>query len=180
MELLGDGRSLQVPPPQLLLLLLLQVAGPAGALAETLLDAPRAMGTSSSPPSPASVVAPGTTPFEESRLPVFTLDYPHVQIPFEITLWILLASLAKIAREAQTNPEAIPNVIKALNAAGERRLGSDTDPGAWKETRAPECLHLQQGSPVSSLFWAEAVNLQEAFASGVAEASEGRCICKYN
>ncbi|XP_063314586.1 sodium/hydrogen exchanger 2-like [Pelobates fuscus] len=33
---------------------------------------------------------------KESRLPVFTLDYPHVQIPFEITLWILLASLAKI------------------------------------------------------------------------------------
>ncbi|XP_029460694.1 sodium/hydrogen exchanger 2-like [Rhinatrema bivittatum] len=33
---------------------------------------------------------------EESRLPVFTLDYPHVQVPFEITLWILLASLAKI------------------------------------------------------------------------------------
>nr|XP_031547768.1 sodium/hydrogen exchanger 2 [Vicugna pacos] len=65
-------------------------------LCVTLLDAPRAMGTSSSPPSPASVVAPGTTPFEESRLPVFTLDYPHVQIPFEITLWILLASLAKI------------------------------------------------------------------------------------
>uniref|UniRef100_A0A8C2PLI9 Sodium/hydrogen exchanger n=1 Tax=Capra hircus TaxID=9925 RepID=A0A8C2PLI9_CAPHI len=31
-----------------------------------------------------------------TRLPVFTLDYPHVQIPFEITLWILLASLAKI------------------------------------------------------------------------------------
>ena len=34
--------------------------------------------------------------FEESRLPVFNLDYPHVQIPFEITLWILLASLAKM------------------------------------------------------------------------------------
>ncbi|XP_053563637.1 sodium/hydrogen exchanger 2 isoform X2 [Bombina bombina] len=32
----------------------------------------------------------------ESRLPVFTLDYPHVKYPFEITLWILLASLAKI------------------------------------------------------------------------------------
>ncbi|XP_066433893.1 sodium/hydrogen exchanger 2-like [Eleutherodactylus coqui] len=30
------------------------------------------------------------------RLPVVTLDYPHVQVPFEITLWILLASLAKI------------------------------------------------------------------------------------
>ncbi|XP_075056300.1 sodium/hydrogen exchanger 2-like [Mixophyes fleayi] len=38
----------------------------------------------------------GITP-AETRLPVFTLDYPHVQIPFEITLWILLASLAKIA-----------------------------------------------------------------------------------
>lgn len=73
---------------------------PAGALAETLLDAPRARGASSNPPSPASVVAPGTTPFEESRLPVFTLDYPHVQIPFEITLWILLASLAKIGKRA--------------------------------------------------------------------------------
>ncbi|KAM9320019.1 sodium/hydrogen exchanger 2-like [Gastrophryne carolinensis] len=32
----------------------------------------------------------------ETRLSVFTLDYPHVQLPFEITLWILLASLAKI------------------------------------------------------------------------------------
>lgn len=96
MEQAGTRRSLRVLRPRLLLLLLLQVAGPADTLAETLLDAPRAMGTSSSPPSPASVVAPGTTPFEESRLPVFTLDYPHVQIPFEITLWILLASLAKI------------------------------------------------------------------------------------
>ncbi|XP_023972368.1 sodium/hydrogen exchanger 2 [Physeter macrocephalus] len=96
MEPAGTRRSRRTPPPLLLLPLLVQVAGPAGALAETLLDAPRAMGTSSSPPSPASVVAPGTTPFEESRLPVFTLDYPHVQIPFEITLWILLASLAKI------------------------------------------------------------------------------------
>ncbi|KAF6106327.1 solute carrier family 9 member A2 [Phyllostomus discolor] len=97
MEQAGTRRSLRLLRPLLLLLLLLlQVAGPAGTLAETLLEAPRAMGTSSSPPSPASVVAPGTTPFEESRLPVFTLDYPHVQIPFEITLWILLASLAKI------------------------------------------------------------------------------------
>uniref|UniRef100_A0A8B9WNJ0 Sodium/hydrogen exchanger n=1 Tax=Bos mutus grunniens TaxID=30521 RepID=A0A8B9WNJ0_BOSMU len=93
MEPAGPGLRGQAP---LLLLLLLQAAGPAGARAETLLDAPRARGTSSIPPSPASVVAPGTTPFEESRLPVFTLDYPHVQIPFEITLWILLASLAKI------------------------------------------------------------------------------------
>lgn len=96
MEPVSTGRRWLGPPaPLLLLLLLLQVAGPAGALAETLPDA-RAVGTSASPPNPASVVAPGTTPLEESRLPVFTLDYPHVQIPFEITLWILLASLAKI------------------------------------------------------------------------------------
>lgn len=93
----GTAHRMRAPLSWLLLLLLsLQVAVPAGALAETLLDAPGARGASSNPPSPASVVAPGTTPFEESRLPVFTLDYPHVQIPFEITLWILLASLAKI------------------------------------------------------------------------------------
>ncbi|KAL0585303.1 Sodium/hydrogen exchanger 2 [Plecturocebus cupreus] len=178
MELLGDGRILRAPPPQLLLLLLLQVPGPAGALAETLLDAPRAMGTSSSPPSPASVVAPGTTPFEESRLPVFTLDYPHVQIPFEITLWILLASLAKIGRDAQTNPEAVPNAVKALNAAGERRLGSDTDPAVrpTKEGQGRRPGHLSacicsRAALSPPLFWAEAVTLQEAFASGMAEAS---------
>uniref|UniRef100_A0A7N4PRF4 Sodium/hydrogen exchanger n=1 Tax=Sarcophilus harrisii TaxID=9305 RepID=A0A7N4PRF4_SARHA len=99
------GRGLRAPPPrappQLLLLLLpllllLQVAVPASAFSENLLTAPGVMGTSLVSASPGSVVAPGTTPFEESRLPVFTLDYPHVQIPFEITLWILLASLAKI------------------------------------------------------------------------------------
>ncbi|XP_042551417.1 sodium/hydrogen exchanger 4 [Dipodomys spectabilis] len=30
------------------------------------------------------------------RISVFELDYDHVQIPYEVTLWILLASLAKI------------------------------------------------------------------------------------
>uniref|UniRef100_A0A3B3SGU6 Sodium/hydrogen exchanger n=1 Tax=Paramormyrops kingsleyae TaxID=1676925 RepID=A0A3B3SGU6_9TELE len=29
-------------------------------------------------------------------LPVFTINYPRIQVPFEITLWILLASFAKI------------------------------------------------------------------------------------
>uniref|UniRef100_A0A3Q1BRS1 Sodium/hydrogen exchanger n=1 Tax=Amphiprion ocellaris TaxID=80972 RepID=A0A3Q1BRS1_AMPOC len=33
---------------------------------------------------------------EKSNLPVFTMDYPRIQIPFEITLWMLLASFAKI------------------------------------------------------------------------------------
>ena len=54
------------------------------------------LGSSCSPPSPASMVAPGRTRFEESPLPGFNLDYPLVQIPFGITLWILLASLAKM------------------------------------------------------------------------------------
>lgn len=33
---------------------------------------------------------------EHPNLPVFTMDYPRIQIPFEITLWMLLASFAKI------------------------------------------------------------------------------------
>uniref|UniRef100_A0A7M4EV71 Sodium/hydrogen exchanger n=1 Tax=Crocodylus porosus TaxID=8502 RepID=A0A7M4EV71_CROPO len=36
---------------------------------------------------------PGT---ESSEHTFFSLDYQHVQVPFEITLWIMLASLAKI------------------------------------------------------------------------------------
>lgn len=32
----------------------------------------------------------------KTNLPVFTMDYPRIQIPFEITLWVLLASFAKI------------------------------------------------------------------------------------
>ncbi|XP_037542472.1 sodium/hydrogen exchanger 2 [Nematolebias whitei] len=33
---------------------------------------------------------------EKSNLPTFTMDYPRIQIPFEITLWMLLASFSKI------------------------------------------------------------------------------------
>ncbi|NWS37506.1 SL9A4 protein, partial [Probosciger aterrimus] len=32
----------------------------------------------------------------DTRLHVFTVDYDYVQIPYEVTLWILLACLAKI------------------------------------------------------------------------------------
>ncbi|XP_014709606.3 sodium/hydrogen exchanger 4 [Equus asinus] len=32
----------------------------------------------------------------DENIPVFVLDYDYVQIPYEVTLWILLASLAKI------------------------------------------------------------------------------------
>ncbi|XP_077584660.1 sodium/hydrogen exchanger 2 [Stigmatopora nigra] len=33
---------------------------------------------------------------QKDNLPVFTMDYQRIQIPFEITLWVLLASFAKI------------------------------------------------------------------------------------
>ncbi|XP_061580604.1 sodium/hydrogen exchanger 2 [Cololabis saira] len=33
---------------------------------------------------------------QKDNLPVFTMDYPRIQIPFEITLWMLLASFSKI------------------------------------------------------------------------------------
>ena len=35
---------------------------------------------------------------DKANLPVFTMDYPRIQIPFEITLWVLLASFAKIGK----------------------------------------------------------------------------------
>ncbi|KAK3542842.1 hypothetical protein QTP70_004652 [Hemibagrus guttatus] len=33
---------------------------------------------------------------EKTTLPMFVVNYPRIQIPFEITLWVLLASFAKI------------------------------------------------------------------------------------
>lgn len=33
---------------------------------------------------------------EKENMPVFTMNYSRIQIPFEITLWVLLASFAKI------------------------------------------------------------------------------------
>ncbi|XP_029459181.1 sodium/hydrogen exchanger 2-like, partial [Rhinatrema bivittatum] len=46
----------------------------------------------SSPPTNVTDVLPG-----EEGVHLFTIDYSYVQIPFEITLWIMLASVAKIA-----------------------------------------------------------------------------------
>uniref|UniRef100_A0A3Q3XQZ3 Sodium/hydrogen exchanger n=1 Tax=Mola mola TaxID=94237 RepID=A0A3Q3XQZ3_MOLML len=54
------------------------------------------------PPASVSTVKPfhnepQAFPNEErANLPVFTMDYPRIQVPFEFTLWILLASFAKI------------------------------------------------------------------------------------
>ncbi|GAB1284924.1 Sodium/hydrogen exchanger [Apodemus speciosus] len=118
---------------------------PAGALAETLLDAPRDRGASSNSPSPASVVAPGTTPFEESRLPVFTLDYPHVQIPFEITLWILLASLAKIVHPC---PGGMCRCEYAhLREVQTKALKVHTTTDKVGLTKCTQCFHLYHKLP---------------------------------
>ncbi|KAK6486753.1 sodium/hydrogen exchanger 2 isoform X1 [Huso huso] len=51
--------------------------------------------TTSSPGQPSNPVHTFPAPKKE-YLPVFQMNYPRIQIPFEITLWILLASLAKI------------------------------------------------------------------------------------
>nr|UAT87909.1 Slc9a2_1 [Atractoscion nobilis] len=58
------------------------------------------------PPKPSSgvTIVPPVKPdgpqafpdADKANLPVFTMDYPRIQIPFEITLWVLLASFAKI------------------------------------------------------------------------------------
>ncbi|XP_038576761.1 sodium/hydrogen exchanger 2 isoform X1 [Micropterus salmoides] len=58
------------------------------------------------PPKPSSgvtifTVKPNDVPQaypepEKTNLPAFTINYPRIQIPFEITLWVLLASFAKI------------------------------------------------------------------------------------
>lgn len=84
-------------PLWLLLRLGLLQPGVVAALSADGLPEPAAamLGVSAGPVA-GTPRAPGGTPLEETRLQVFTLDYLHVQIPFEITLWILLASLAKI------------------------------------------------------------------------------------
>lgn len=42
----------------------------------------------------AGFTASGSAPGE--KITVFALDYDYVQVPYEVTLWILLGSLAKI------------------------------------------------------------------------------------
>ena len=66
------------------------------------------------PPKPVSGVTGGVTVLppvkpdsgpqafpdeEKSNLPVFSMNYARVQLPFEITLWVLLASFAKIGEQ---------------------------------------------------------------------------------
>lgn len=84
------GRFL--PEPGLLLLLLLAFLG--GSVLPH--------GAASSPDithQPASLdhTAGGSAHNEtKKKFPVLSLDYPHIQTPFEISLWVLLASLMKL------------------------------------------------------------------------------------
>lgn len=50
------------------------------------------------PPADSSDVTHPSPDGEKEHLPLFTFNYQKVQIPFEITLWMLLASFAKIGK----------------------------------------------------------------------------------
>uniref|UniRef100_A0A669QJV8 Sodium/hydrogen exchanger n=1 Tax=Phasianus colchicus TaxID=9054 RepID=A0A669QJV8_PHACC len=80
----GKGHSLMLS----YLLSLLTLACPSAA---AYLDEP-SLGSSLLPHYEHDAVGSS----QNKRLQVFTVDYNNVQIPYEVTLWILLASLAKI------------------------------------------------------------------------------------
>ncbi|KAM9269507.1 sodium/hydrogen exchanger 2-like [Cariama cristata] len=77
----------------------------AGSLLSSVLQATMVRALQGSPPMPLledaipeniSWTAEEAQGNESSEHAFFSLDYQHVQVPFEITLWIMLASLAKI------------------------------------------------------------------------------------
>ncbi|XP_069667665.1 sodium/hydrogen exchanger 2-like [Haliaeetus albicilla] len=77
----------------------------AGSLLSSILQAAGVRALQGSPPMPpledaipenVSWAAEESRGNESSEHAFFSLDYQHVQVPFEITLWIMLASLAKI------------------------------------------------------------------------------------
>lgn len=87
-SLLFEARTLF---PVLLLLLLCCVGG-KGELQES-----KPAAATSLPTIKPFHNEPQAFPDEErAHLPVFTMDYPRIQVPFEFTLWVLLASFAKI------------------------------------------------------------------------------------
>ncbi|XP_014323485.2 sodium/hydrogen exchanger 4 [Myotis lucifugus] len=50
------------------------------------------------------------------EITVFALDYDYVQVPYEVTLWILLASLAKIGVDGALGPEKLRVLYNILIA----------------------------------------------------------------
>nr|XP_056718130.1 sodium/hydrogen exchanger 4 [Euleptes europaea] len=63
-----------------------------GSFAAASSDLSHGNSTASHGPGPLDATESG----RDEKLHVFTVDYEYVQIPYEVTLWILLASLAKI------------------------------------------------------------------------------------
>lgn len=66
-----------------------------GSFASASSDLPHGNSTASYEPGPLDATESG----RDEKLHIFTVDYEYVQIPYEVTLWILLASLAKIGEE---------------------------------------------------------------------------------
>lgn len=83
-----------LPEPGLLLLLLLAFLGgsvlPHGA-ASSPQNTPQSASVEHAAEGSGHNVTNTKKPF-----PVLDLDYPHIQTPFEISLWVLLASLMKL------------------------------------------------------------------------------------
>ncbi|XP_063160427.1 sodium/hydrogen exchanger 4 [Candoia aspera] len=73
-------------------LLLLSSLGSYFAAGELYLQLPHRNSSALHKADPFDVTESG----RDERLHIFTVDYEYVQIPYEVTLWILLASLAKI------------------------------------------------------------------------------------
>ncbi|KAL0963495.1 hypothetical protein UPYG_G00307180 [Umbra pygmaea] len=69
------------------------LALPRGSLAEILQKPTAVTDLPSVHPAGDPMAFPGA---EQSNLPVFAMNYTRIQVPFEITLWVLLASFAKI------------------------------------------------------------------------------------
>lgn len=156
----GRGRPAAPLLPLLVPAVAVLAAGAAEARAtsESQLPGAAAMGTGT-PPSPSG------TAFEETRLHVFTLDYPHVQIPFEITLWILLASLAKIGERGRRRatlpspPSAVPPYPRAARPPprgppGAAALGPSAAGGGGRGWRGGRRVMLLGGAGCPGVIWA--------------------------
>ncbi|KAJ1198740.1 hypothetical protein NDU88_002579 [Pleurodeles waltl] len=95
-----------------LLLCLIHTTAAAAADLHQLNDAIRHSDTVSNPEDTLEVLnSSEDLPIQNlsSRLKVFSLDYHHVRVPFEITLWIMLASLAKIGFHLSNKlPSVVP------------------------------------------------------------------------